>query len=102
MEFGEAFVRLQSDRKLAEKFIDDPEGVLGIMGVDTSELLIQPVVGGGEPFQAVQSLRKLGPKAQPLGITVCASVGFIVCASVGGEIDLDDVFAAVDQPVARK
>ena len=102
MEFGEAFVKLQSDRKLVEKFIDDPDGVLNIMGVDTTNLVVQPVVGAGEPFKAVQTLRRLGPKAQPLGITVCASVGFIVCASVGGEIDLDDVFAAIDQPVARR
>lgn len=88
MEFGEAFGKLQSDPRLAERFIDDPEGVLGSMGVDTAELVIQPVVGGGEPFKALQSLRKAGPNAEPLGLTICASIGAIVCASVGGEIDI--------------
>lgn len=88
MEFTEAFARLQSDRELAEKFVEDPDGMLSNMGVDTSQLVIQPVVGGGEPFKAVQSLRRLGPQAPPLLITVCASIGFIVCASVGGELDL--------------
>jgi hypothetical protein len=86
MEFSEAFARLQSDPKLAEKFIDDPEGVLSIMGVDTTDLVIQAVPSGPNAFRNVKELQRRGPIDEPLGLTVCGSIGYIVCGSVGGDL----------------
>jgi hypothetical protein len=86
VDFRDAFARLNSDTSLAEKFIDDPEGILSIMGVDTSELLIQPVVGSKQPFTAVSEFRRRGKVDEVAELTICASIGFIVCASVGGNV----------------
>ena len=87
MDFRDAFSRLQSDTDLAGKFIDDPEGVLKIMGVDTSELVIQHTVGAKEPLRAVSQLRRRAIDEPAAAPTICASIGFIVCATVGGEVD---------------
>lgn len=84
VELGEAFERLQSDPALAEKFVEDPEGVLTIMGVDTSGLVIQPTVGTKDPFKTASELRQ--GTMEPAGLTICASIGYIICATVGGEV----------------
>jgi hypothetical protein len=106
MEFSDAFVRLQSDNDLAEKFIDDPEGVLSIMGVDTSKLVIQPIVGTtDEPLTRMKEFTRGGSKVtrggskeEPIGMTICASVGIVVCASVGGDIDPGDILKPIKVP----
>jgi len=99
MEFSDAFVRLQSDNDLAEKFIDDPEGVLSIMGVDTSKLVIQPIVGTtDEPLTRMKEFTRGGSKEEPIGMTICASVGIVVCASVGGDIDPGDILKPIKVP----
>ncbi len=103
MEFREAFVRLQSEPKLAQRFIDDPEGVLGIMGVDTTDLVIQPTVGAKAPFSAMSEFARRGPAdSAAAGPTICVSVGFIVCATVGGELDLVTEGALATRTVAAR
>ena len=103
MELREAFARLESEEKLAIKFVDDPEGVLEVMGVDTANLVIQPVVGAKEPLKAIMKGRRGGfPAGEPAGLTVCASVGYIVCVSVGGEVGLAASEAFPEARVAAK
>jgi hypothetical protein len=92
MELADAFARFRSDRALAQRFIEDPEGVLSIMGFDTSKYVIQPVQGAKDPFKAVAELRRRGAEPLQVVINVCASVGAVVCASVGTDIETDDIF----------
>jgi hypothetical protein len=77
---------------MAQRFVEDPEGVLEIMGFDTSKYVIQPVQGVKDPFKAIAELRRRGGEPQQVIINVCASVGVVVCASVGTDVDTDDIF----------
>jgi hypothetical protein len=94
VDFRDAVARLASDSRLAEKFIADPESVLEIMGVDTSNLVVQRTVGVGDPSRLLEAARRPEVIDEEIGLTICASVGFIVCASVGGEVSGGPVEAA--------
>lgn len=80
-DFRSALERFESEPKLAKKFIEDPESTLELMGVDTSNLIIQRNLGVGRSDVSDILDGVLTPQ-----LTVCASVGFIVCATVGGEV----------------
>lgn len=76
MELQEAFVKMQHDRDLAKRVTEDPEEVLGSLGVDTSKLQIREIPGGNAPFEAFSSV-------EPDNLTTCVSIGCIVCGTVG-------------------
>jgi len=95
MELNEAFHRLKTEKELAERFMEDPEGVFDDMGVDTSNLLIQPIITAKEPFKVVSTIRDSATTIAN-EVTVCASIGLFVCASVGATVTSDDMSNIVD------
>jgi hypothetical protein len=55
--------------------VEDPEGTLQGLGVDTSGLEIREVPNESAPFEAFAS--------QPPSVNGCVTIGCIVCGSVG-------------------
>jgi len=95
MELNEAFHRLKTENELAQRFMEDPEGVFDDMGVDTSNLLIQPIITTKEPFKVVSTIRGSATTIAD-EISICASIGILVCASVGATVTSDDLSDIVD------
>lgn len=75
MELLEATKKIQADKALTKRFSKDPTAVLKELGVDTSNLKINPVKSGELNDDDLENVAG--------GTSVCVSVGCIACASVG-------------------
>jgi hypothetical protein len=82
-ELLDAFNKLNNDKALAKKFIDNPVDVLQQLKIDTKGLVIKKTAVDGS-----ETMVSTGTKPAPVtpeegGWTVCGSVGWIGCVSAG-------------------
>lgn len=87
MTLEEAFAAMADDRELTERFTEQPKGVLQELGVDTSDLIIEPLPGGTYPHETFKAA--VDEIETEESATICVSVGAIVCVSVGKGLGAD-------------
>jgi len=67
------------------RFTEDPNAVLGELGVNPDDVSVQVIPGGNAPYANFkQAVDNLETQEMRSSVTVCGSVGYIACASVGG------------------